>query len=154
MAPLAEDLGTWPAEQATVLVEVLQQAGITPQARRTREGVEVSVDESDADQAHATLVANMDTIARAARPRPGEGGRRRARKATSTPPTRQRASAERPMASQGMLRYARPLAILVVGLMVAAAPLPLPVRALVLIGAVLGMVWLLGRDADDGDGGR
>jgi lipase chaperone LimK len=39
---VAEELGTWPAEQATVLLEVLQQAGLNPTATRTREGILVT----------------------------------------------------------------------------------------------------------------
>lgn len=150
---MAEDLGTWPAEQATVLVEVLQQAGITPQARRTREGIEVTVEDGDSDQAHATLVANMDTIARAARPSRPEGGRRRARGSGSRPSSeRGRQETQRPLASQRLSRYTRPVAILLAALLLATIPIPLPLRLLVLAAAVLTIVWLLGRDAEDSDG--
>jgi hypothetical protein len=145
---LAEDLGTWPPEQATVLVEVLQQAGITPQAKRTREGIEVTVEDGDSDQAHATLVANMDAIARAARAPKPEGGRRRARSPAARPGAAPREGGERPLASQRMSRFARPIAILVAALMLAAAPIPFPLRLLILAAAVLGIVWMLGREPD------
>jgi hypothetical protein len=39
---VAADLGTWPAEQATVLLEVLHTAGLHPEARRGRDGVHVT----------------------------------------------------------------------------------------------------------------
>jgi hypothetical protein len=145
---LAEDLGTWPPEQATVLVEVLQQAGITPQAKRTREGIEVTVEDGDSDQAHATLVANMDAIARAARAPKPEGGRRRARPPAARPGAAPREGGERQLASQRMSRFARPIAILVAALMLAAAPIPFPLRLLILAAAVLGIVWMLGREPD------
>lgn len=78
---MAADLGTWPAEQATVLLEVLQAGGLHPDARRVRGEVHVTVPEEEGDKAHATLVANMDRIAQAARPakpKPpsGKGGRK------------------------------------------------------------------------------
>lgn len=75
---MAEELGTWPAEQATVLLEVLQKAGLDPTAKRTRDGILVTVPDGQADEAHRQLVANMDAIARAARP--PAGSRPRARK--------------------------------------------------------------------------
>jgi hypothetical protein len=74
---VAEELGTWPAEQATVLLEVLQKAGLDPTAKRTRDGILVTVPEGQADEAHRQLVANMDTIARAARPPAGSRPRAR-----------------------------------------------------------------------------
>ena len=146
---MAEDLGTWPAEQATVLVDVLQRAGIAPKAKRTRDGVAITVEDEQADDAHATLVANMDTIARAARAPAGEGRRRRGR---TTPvrgdePTR---PPERPLTAQRLLRFGRPLAILVVGLMIAAA-MPPPLRFVLLIATVAAMVWVLGRETDRED---
>lgn len=150
---MAEDLGTWPPEQATVLVEVLQRSGITPQARRTRDGVEVTVEDGDSDQAHATLVANMDRIARAARPSQPEGGRRRSRaagaQASAGRGTQQ--ERERPLASQRMSRFTRPVAILLAALLLATVPIPLPLRLLILAAAVLTIVWMLGRDEDAED---
>ena len=74
---MAADLGTWPAEQATVLLEVLQAGGLHPDARRARGEVHVTVPEDEGDKAHATLVANMDRIAQAARPAKPSGGRGR-----------------------------------------------------------------------------
>lgn len=150
---MAQDLGTWPPEQATVLVEVLQQAGITPQAKRTREGIEVMVEDDDSDQAHATLVANMDTIARAARASKPEDCRRRGRGAVVRQGRDRRQTPERPLTSQRMSRFARPIAILVVAMVLAAAPIPFPLRLVVIAAAVLGIVWMLGREPDeDGDG--
>lgn len=150
---MAEDLGTWPPEQATVLVEVLQQSGIRPQARRTREGVEVTVDDGDSDQAHATLVANMDRIARAARPSQPDGGRRRPRPTGAQAPSARGSGgqADRPLTSQRMSRFTRPVAILLAALLLATVPIPLPLRLLILAAAVLAIVWLLGRDEDDED---
>jgi hypothetical protein len=145
---LAEDLGTWPPAQATVLVEVLQKAGITPQTRRTRDGIEVTVEDADSDQAHATLVANMDAIARAARSTGQEGGRRRPRSAPSRPQARDASTSERPLTAQRLMRFGRPLAILVAGLMVSVV-MPHPVlRLLVIAAAVAAMVWLLGKESD------
>lgn len=72
---MAADLGTWPAEQATVLLEVLQAGGLHPDARRSRGEVHVTVPDDEGDKAHATLVANMDRIAQAARPTRSSGGR-------------------------------------------------------------------------------
>lgn len=151
---MAEDLGTWPPEQATVLVEVLQQAGITPQAKRTRDGIEVTVEDGDTDQAHATLVANMDAIARAARTSNPEGGRRRARTPTTRHGAGPKNTPERQLTSQRMSRFARPIAILVAALMLAAAPIPGPLRLLIVAAAVLGIVWMLGREPDEGADGR
>lgn len=145
---MAEDLGTWPPEQATVLVEVLQQAGITPQARRTRDGIEVTVDEKDSDQAHATLVANMDTIARAARSTPSEPRRKRPRTAPTGPKQAQRDAPERQLTSQRMTRFGRPMAILLAALLLAMV-LPGALRVLVLAAAVAAMVWMLGREPDE-----
>ncbi len=149
---MAEDLGTWPPEQATVLVEVLQQAGITPQAKRTREGIEVTVEDGDSDQAHATLVANMDTIARAARGSRAQSAERGARRPRGTAPRKPAGGGggdERPLTAQRMSRFARPVAILVAALMLAAAPIPFPLRLLILAAAVIGIVWMLGREPDD-----
>jgi hypothetical protein len=146
---LAEDLGTWPPEQATVLVEVLQKAGITPQAKRTREGIEVTVEDGDSDQAHATLVANMDAIARAARSPGPEAGRRRTRTPAARQEPRGRDGGERQLTSQRMSRFARPVAMLIAALMLAAAPIPFPLRLLILAAAVLAIVWMLGREPDE-----
>jgi hypothetical protein len=75
---VAKDLGTWPPEQATVLVQVLQRANLTPEAKRTRDGILVTVPDDQADVAVRALADNMDAIADAARSR-AEARRRRAR---------------------------------------------------------------------------
>lgn len=151
---MAADLGTWPPEQATVLVEVLQRAGITPQAKRTREGVTVTVEDAESDQAHATLVANMDTIARAARPSSSAESRRTRgtpQRRPSGSPRQGAGDADTPLITQRLGRFARPLAILLVALLIAAAPIPFGLRILVLVGAVLTIVWVLGREPDGDD---
>ena len=87
---MAEDLGTWPPEQATVLLEVLGEAGLTPDAKRTREGILVTVPDDQSDEAHRQLVSHMDRIARAARQPRGQGprgGARRPRPVKGADPT-------------------------------------------------------------------
>ena len=144
-----EDLGTWPPEQATVLLEVLHKAGLTPEAKRTRNGVAVTVPDGESDEAHRQLAANMDAIARAARTSTAQRGRaaHRAGRSTTT------SDEERPLASQRLLRFARPIALLLVGLLVVstvgrgAAPF-------LTIAVVVGVVYLLGRRAQQrGEGG-
>jgi hypothetical protein len=147
---LAEDLGTWPAEQATVLVDVLQRAGIPPKARRTRAGVEITVDDAQADEAHATLVANMDTIARAARSSAAERPRGRRGRTPAVRGDDQVKPPERPLTAQRLVRFGRPLAILVAGLMIASI-MPGPLRFVVLMATVAAMVWLLGKETDHED---
>jgi hypothetical protein len=147
---VAEDLGTWPPEQATVLVEVLQQAGLAPEAKRTREGIVVTVPDEQSDEAHRTLVANMDTIARAARPPTGAGGRRR-RPRPSVPTRASTATSESgKLGSERMLRLARPLGIVLLVLLLAAV-----VRQPFVIVLALGaLVYVLGRQAQQrGEGG-
>ncbi len=133
---MAEDLGSWPPEQATVLLEALTKAGLSPKAKRTRQGVVVTVSDDEADQAHRTLVANMDAIARAARPAPPARGRRQ------TPPARE-SSAERPLTSQRLTTLARPLGVLIVGLMLAAV-IP-PLRLPIVVFTVAAMIYLIGK---------
>lgn len=151
---MAEDLGTWPPEQATVLVEALQQAGLQPQAKRSREGIIVTVPDEQSDAAHRTLVANMDTIARAARP-PG-GRRRRAPRPASAPgPARQKATSSSPaMGSEKLQRVARPLGLVLLVLLVASV-IRNPIVVVLAVGA---LVYYLGRQAqqrgDDPGGGR
>jgi hypothetical protein len=148
---VAEDLGTWPPEQATVLVEALQQAGLAPEAKRTREGILVTVPDEQSDEAHRTLVANMDAIARAARPQAPPGGRRRRPRPT---PERRSTTSETEggaLSSERMLRLARPIGLLLVALMLAAV-----VRnPIVIVLALAALVYWLGRQAqqrgDDGD---
>lgn len=82
---MAADLGSWPAEQATVLLEVLHNAGLHPQATRSRGEVHVTVPDDEGDRANATLVAQMDTIAKAARPPRGGGASARGRRLRAVP---------------------------------------------------------------------
>lgn len=144
---MAEELGTWPAEQATVLLEVLQKAGLSPQAKRTREGVLVTVSDDESDEAHRQLVANMDAIARAARqPKPSgpRTGSRRPRpvKGADNPDSSDR---QRQLASEKMTRLARPLGLALIALLVfGAAGLRNPVIAVIAVGAV---VYVLGKRA-------
>lgn len=155
---MAADLGTWPAEQATVLLEVLHAAGLSPDARRGREGVHVTVPDDEGDRANATLVAQMDTIARAARPAPPPKGRRL--RAVEDPPGQRPArrpdrgrarpgrADRRPQragtASQAR-RFGRPTVIL--GIAFVVAVLVPQARTIVLAVAVAATVWLLGKQA-------
>lgn len=139
---MAADLGTWTPDQAQVLLDVLQRAGLSPEARRTRDGVQVSVDDSESDLAHATLVANMDAIAQAARP-PTDIRDRRARqkKGRSRPAPRDKPQA--PLGSERMTRWAPVIGILVLGMMISlVAP---ALRFPVAIATVLGIVYILGK---------
>jgi hypothetical protein len=115
---VAEDLGTWSPEQATVLLEVLARAGLSPKARRTRRGVVVTVEDHEADRAHQTLLEHMDTIANAARPP----------KAPARPTQRARGQSDstmRPLPTQRLQTLARPLGILLIALLIAAIIPPL-----------------------------
>ncbi|GGI07279.1 hypothetical protein [Egicoccus halophilus] len=150
---MASDLGAWPAEQATVLVEVLQRDGLQPEAKRTREGILVTVPDEQSDQAHQVLAANMDVIAQAARPR-GPGARRRGR-STARPSPQPRREPDRDtdarLTSERLLRAGPVIVLLLVALLVAGL-----VRQLafpIILGAVIAGVWLLGkqtqREQDD-----
>jgi len=145
---VAKDLGTWPPEQATVLVQVLQRANLTPDARRTREGIVVTVPDEQADVAVRALAENMDAIADAARSR-SEARRRRERESR----TSQRGASTQAgpgLTSERMLSLGRPLAIVLVGLLVlstVARVSPL----LGLLGVGVGL-YLLGRRVQDGGG--
>ena len=133
-----------------MLLEVLQKAGLTPTAKRTREGILVTVPDTETEEAHRVLVANMDTIARAARApsgqRKGRGPTKRGDKQAD------RGSA---LASERMTRMARPLGLLLIGLLlVATIGLRQPLIAVIAVGVV---VYLIGRRAqqqggDDRDG--
>jgi hypothetical protein len=134
-----------------VLVDVLQKAGLTPEAKRTREGVQVKVPDDQADQAHQILVANMDVIAQAARASHDRGGRRRSRP-KGAEPRRSGNAGDPPLASEKMLRLARPLGLLIIGLflaMVLRGPLTLPL----IVATVAGVIYLIGkqtqRDGED-----
>lgn len=148
---MADDLGTWPPEQARVLLDALQQAGLSPKARRTREGISVTVEDDEADQAHRTLVANMDAIAQAARskskpqarqPKPRQGRQR------------QKSTPDRPGMSSRFGSMSKPLAILVVGIVLALLIRPLMIP--IIVFTIAALVYVLGKQAqnDDGPGGQ
>ncbi len=140
---MAEDLGTWPPEQARVLLDALQQAGLSPKARRTREGIAVSVEDAEADEAHRTLVANMDAIAGAAR---SSQPRRPPRQSAA----RKSEGGPRQLASQRLGSLSRPVLILLIGLILAVIirPLALPI----IVFTIAALVYVLGRQSQDGDG--
>jgi hypothetical protein len=147
---VAEDLGTWPAEQATVLLEVLQKAGLSPEAKRTREGIAVSVPDDQGDEAHRTLVANMDTIAQAARPAGTPRQRRAARESAGTKRGPRTAAGGAPMPTERLQRLVRPLGLLIVGLLL----LTFVRSPLVIVVAIAVLVYVLGKQAQQrGDGG-
>lgn len=146
---MAKDLGTWAPEQATVLVQVLQGAGLTPDAKRTRAGIVVTVPDDQADVAVRTLAANMDAIAEAARSR-AEARRRRSREARTSDRGRREGSGTLP--TERLLGAARPIVVLLVGLLVLSAVARIS-PALALVGVAVG-VYLLGRRQDGGGPGR
>ncbi|MFP4635871.1 MAG: hypothetical protein ACLFRD_08420 [Nitriliruptoraceae bacterium] len=144
---MAEELGTWPAEQATVLLEVLQKAGLTPEAKRTRDGVLVTVPSEQADEANRQLVANMDAIAKAARqPRSSsssQSGRRpRAVKGADNQPER---SAQQ-LSSERLMRIAKPLGLILIGLLL----LGVIRNPIVVVAVVAVLVYFLGKRAQRG----
>jgi hypothetical protein len=157
---VAADLGTWPAEQATVLLEVLHTAGLHPEARRGRDGVHVTVPDDEGDRAHATLVAQMDTIAKAARPASSSRGRRL--RAVEDPPgtkpkDRKRSRPARKPAASGRKRqtsgtasqarrFGRPAAVATVGF-VAAVIIGGSTATFVLAVTAGALVWMLGKQA-------
>jgi hypothetical protein len=133
-----------------VLVDVLQKAGLTPEAKRTREGVQVKVPDDQADQAHQILVANMDVIAQAARASHDRGARRRSRP-RGAEPRRSGGTGDAPLASEKMQRLARPLGLLIIGLFLAmlVRPFALPL----IVATVAGVIYMIGkqtqRDGED-----
>jgi len=146
---VAKDLGTWPPEQATVLIQVLQRASLSPEAKRTREGIVVTVPDDQADVAVRALADNMDAIADAARSR-AEARRRRAREVRGDTPGRTKGVGATQLPTERLRGMARPLAILLVGLLVLSTVARVsPVLAL--IGVGVG-IYLLGRRTQDGDG--
>ncbi len=147
---VAKDLGTWPPEQATVLVQVLQRANLTPEARRTKDGILVTVPDDQADIAVRALADNMDSIADAARSR-AEARRRRAREGRSSDPRGAGRSSEPALTTERLRSAARPIAILLVGLLVLST-LARVSPLLALIGVGIG-VYLLGKRAQDGQDG-
>ncbi len=156
---MAADLGTWPAEQATVLLEVLHTAGLHPEARRGRDGVHVTVPDGEGDRAHATLVAQMDTIAKAARPSAPPRGRKlravedppgRAKRGRSTGKAKAKPPADRRRQRSGTSsqtrRAAQPIGLLGVGFVLAVVIGP-PTSTFVLAVTFGVVVWLLGKQA-------
>ena len=142
---MADDLGTWPPEQARVLLDALQQAGLSPKARRTREGISVTVDDAEAEQAHRTLVANMDAIAQAARAKQ-QPRQPKARQ----PPKGRRDTPDRSLSSSRLGSMSKPLLILVIGTILALAIAPL--RIPILVFTIAALVYVLGKQAQDGEG--
>lgn len=147
---VAKDLGTWPPEQATVLVQVLQRANLTPEARRTKDGILVTVPDDQADVAVRALADNMDAIADAARSR-AEARRRRAREGRSGGQRGSGRSSEPALTTERLRSAARPIAMLLVGLLVLST-LARVSPLLALIGVGIG-VYLLGKRAQDGQDG-
>jgi len=147
---VAEDMGTWPPEQATVLLEVLTEAGLAPEAKRTREGVLVTVPDEQSDEAHRQLVANMDRIASAARQPKGAAGRSRrprpVKGADHQPPKDpQQQAAER------LQRVARPVGLLLIALLILVTLGPRnPVVAFIVLGVV---IYIIGKRAQQQGGG-
>ena len=149
---MAEDLGTWPPEQATVLLDVLQKAGIDAKAKRTREGVLVTVQDDQADDAHRTLVSNMDAIAKAARSaspprgRPKKAATERQGPKMPTPSSR----------GDGASRFgslSRPVIILIIGLVLGTLFRSLMVP--ILVFTLAAVIYTLGKQTqadDDGTG--
>jgi len=147
---VAKDLGTWPPEQATVLVQVLQRANLSPDAKRTREGILVTVPDDQADVAVRALADNMDAIADAARSR-ADARRRRSREADPRAARGGGRSGESQLTTERLRGAARPIAILLVGLLVLSTIARVsPVLAL--IGVGMG-IYLLGRRVQDGQDG-
>ena len=148
---MAEDLGSWPPEQATVLLEVLGEAGLNPDAKRTRDGVMVTVPDDQSDEAHRQLVANMDRIARAARQPRGQASRgasRRPRPVKGADPSPSSSSS----GSGGPTdKSTRPLGLILVGLLLLLVVGRIyPVAAFVGLGV---LVYLIGKRVQQQGGG-
>jgi len=144
---VAEELGTWSAEQARVLVDVLQRAGLHPAAKRVRDGVIVTVPDDEADEANRQLLNNMDAIARAATTPLGRSGqKRRVRpvKGADNPNTDPRA-----LASERMAKIARPLGLILVATLLLSV-LRNPLLVLVAMG---GLIYVIGKRAQRNGGG-
>lgn len=149
---MAEDLGTWPPEQATVLLDVLQKAGIDAKAKRTREGVLVTVQDDQADDAHRTLVSNMDAIAKAARSAsPPRGRPKKAATEQRGPKLPTPSSSGDGESRLGSL--SRPVIILIIGLVLATLIRGLMVP--ILVFTLAAIIYTLGKQTqadDDGTG--
>lgn len=147
---MAEDMGTWPPEQATVLLEVLSEAGLSPEPKRTREGVRITVPDDQSEDAHRQLVANMDRIASAAQRPKGQGNRsRRPRevKGADNPQPKD----QQQMASERLQRIARPLGLLLIGLLLFATVGRInPVIAFAVLGV---LIYVIGKRAQQQGGG-
>jgi hypothetical protein len=154
---VAEELGTWPAEQATVLLEVLQQAGLDPDAKRTKDGVLVSVPADQSDEAHRQLVANMDQIAKAARQPKASGPPRSARKVRPVKGAdNEPEKSPQQMASERLTRIAKPVALVLGALLLLGLLTRFPGGPLLGIIVVGGLVYFIGKRAQQrgGDDGR
>ncbi len=148
---MAEDMGTWPPEQATVLLEVLTEAGLQPEAKRTREGVLVTVPDEQSDDAHRQLVANMDRIASAARQPKGQGNRARKPRPVKGADNPQPKDQQQ-MASERLQRIARPLGLLLIGLLLFATVGRInPVIAFAVLGV---LIYIIGKRAQQQGGGQ
>lgn len=151
---MASDLGAWPAEQANVLLEVLQRDGLTPEAKRSRDGIHVLVPDAQSDQAHQVLAANMDVIANAARPaaptpirgkkprRGAQKGERRARAASTDSPA---------LTSERLMRIGPAVALLLTAMLLGSF-FPRVAVPIVIVGAFAG-IWWLGKQAQSGRDG-
>jgi hypothetical protein len=112
-------------------------------------GILVTVPEDQADVAVRALADNMDAIADAARSRT-EARRRRARETRGRQPKSQGLPAEGALTSERLRSAARPIVMLLVGLLVLSTVARVsPVLALVGVGVG---VYLLGRRTQEGDG--
>lgn len=144
---MAEDLGTWSAEQALVLVDVLQRAGLHPAAKRVRDGVNVTVPDDEADEANRQLLNNMDAIAKAAAKPVGQPTpKRRVRpvKGADHPSTDSRA-----LTSERFARIARPLGLILIAMLLLGM-VRNPLIVLVVMGA---LVYVIGKRAQRDGGG-
>lgn len=142
---MAEELGTWSADQALVLVDVLQRAGLHPAAKRVRDGVLVTVPDEEAEEANRQLLNNMDAIARAAaKPAGLTGPKRRVRavKGADNPDPRA-------LTSERMARIARPVGLILIAMLLFSV-LRNPLIVLVLMGV---LVYLIGKRAQGNGGG-
>jgi hypothetical protein len=155
---VATDLGAWPAEQATVLLEVLQRDGLTPEAKRTRDGIHVLVPDAQSDQAYQVLAANMDVIANAARlaePTPIRSKKNR-KKSRGAPPRGDRPARSAPadspaLTSERLMRVGPAVALLLTALLLGSL-FPQAAFPIVIVGAFAG-IWWLGKQAMDGRDG-
>lgn len=140
---MSGDLGAWPPAQATVLLEVLKKDGLDPEAKRTRDGIQVTVPDEQLDRANLLLVKHMDEIAQAARS-PG-GARRKPRAAAAQGRQRPRAP-EPPLPTERLTRLGRPLGLFLVLLLLTVIA-PVALRLPLLIFGVAGIIYLLGKQA-------